>query len=367
MGYYIEYGRAKRMVLGRADAMTPAQARDRAKQLLGEAYAGGDPMASRRAARAHTFVSFIDDVYAPWAEANIRTAKATVARLKGNFPDLQHKKLKDVTPWLVEKWRAARLKGGAKPTTVNRDLDDLKSSLAKAVHWGFLDAHPLATVKRSRVDSSPTPRFLGDDEQLRLGQAFDARDERIRQQRDNANAWRRERGYPELPSLQDAAFADHLKPMVLLSLHTGLRQGELFKLAWADVDLTRANLTIHGAHAKTGQTRHIPLNDEALEVLRLWQSQAPEPHDLVFPGKNGRPLNNVRKAWQAVLSAAGIEKFRWHDMRHTFASRLVMLGVDLNTVRELLGHSDYKMTLRYAHLAPEHKAAAVARLVGARP
>ncbi len=71
----------------------------------------------------------------------------------------------------------------------------------------------------------------------------------------------------------------------------------------------------------------------------------------------------MRSSWEEVLKAAKIIKFRWHDMRHTFASLLVMKGVDLNTVRELLGHSDYQMTLRYAHLAPEHKAAAVAKLV----
>jgi len=85
----------------------------------------------------------------------------------------------------------------------------------------------------------------------------------------------------------------------------------------------------------------------------------------VFPAKNGRPFHNVRKAREGALSDAGITKFRWHDMRHHFASRLVMAGVNLNTVRELLGHADLRMTLRYAHLAPEHKAAAVEKLVGA--
>jgi integrase len=80
-----------------------------------------------------------------------------------------------------------------------------------------------------------------------------------------------------------------------------------------------------------------------------------------------QPLSYIRKAWTGVLDAAGVKRFRFHDLRHTFASNLVMAGVDINTVRELLGHKSIAMTLRYAHLAPEHKAAAVETLVTKRP
>jgi site-specific recombinase XerD len=102
---------------------------------------------------------------------------------------------------------------------------------------------------------------------------------------------------------------------------------------------------------------------EGVNIPRVWKPEHARSTDLVFPGQGGEALNNVRRAWLGVLRTAGIQKFRWHDLRHSFASNLVMAGMDLNTVRELLGHSDYKMTLRYAHLAPEHKAAAVAKLV----
>ncbi|MBT6893189.1 MAG: tyrosine-type recombinase/integrase [Gammaproteobacteria bacterium] len=84
---------------------------------------------------------------------------------------------------------------------------------------------------------------------------------------------------------------------------------------------------------------------------------------LVFPSPvTELPLNNIKKSWSTLMKLSGLENFRFHDLRHHFASRLVMAEVDLNTVRELLGHSSLEMTLRYAHLAPEHKAAAVALL-----
>jgi integrase len=361
MTFYVEYARGKRVKLGASKAISAEQARQRAKEILGKAYQGADPMEAIRLAKAQTFGEFVDQVYAPWAAANIRTAHSTVARLKVNFADFRGKKLHDITPWIVEKWRAARLKT-VRPATANRDLDDLKSAIAKAVAWGHLKHHPITTVKRSRIDTARSPRFLSEDEERRLRLALDAREERIRAERDSANGWRKARGYDLLPDLRATAFADHLKPMVILSLKTGARQGEVFSLTWADVDLAAGRVTIQGARAKSGTTRHIPLNTDAITALRGWrESQGAE--QLVFPGKDGARLNNVRKSWEAVLAAAGITQFRWHDMRHDFASKLVMAAVDLNTVRELLGHSDYSMVLRYAHLSPEHKAAAVEKLV----
>ena len=151
---------------------------------------------------------------------------------------------------------------------------------------------------------------------------------------------------------------------MLLAVNTGLRRGELLKLRWRDVELSRQMLTVRGAGAKTGQTRHVPLNSEAIQVMKAWRPMALEPEWCVFVGsESSKPLVAIKKGWAAVLKAAKVKSFRFHDLRHTFASKLVMAGVDLNTVRELLGHKSIAMTLRYAHLAPEHKAAAVETLV----
>lgn len=121
---------------------------------------------------------------------------------------------------------------------------------------------------------------------------------------------------------------------------------------------------MRGASAKSGLTRHIPLNDEAVRVLRAWQPCSGS-DVLVFPGPSGEAMTTLKTAWSKLATAAGLKAFTFHDLRHTFASKLVQAGVDLNTVRELLGHADIRMTLRYAHLAPEHTAAAVAKLVQA--
>ncbi|WP_207938061.1 site-specific integrase, partial [Pseudomonas sp. 51_B] len=156
---------------------------------------------------------------------------------------------------------------------------------------------------------------------------------------------RADRGQELFPSLLEAPFTDHLKPMVLVSLNTGMRRGELFDLKWSEVNFQTKTITAAGATTKTSDTRHIPMNKETFSVLEEWKKQSGK-SQYVFPSQSGGRLEDVKSSWQGLLERAGIEAFRWHDMRHDFASRLVMAGVPLNTVRDLLGHADIKMTLR---------------------
>jgi integrase len=170
-----------------------------------------------------------------------------------------------------------------------------------------------------------TPRFLSVEEEARLRAALQARDELTRARRDSANRWRAERGYPLLPDLREFAFVDRLTPLVLLSLHTGMRRGEAFGLTWRDVDPQLSLVTVHGATAKSGTTRHIPLNLEAAAILEKWRaraaqlaglalsaegeerrkqlerwySDAADAGRLVFPGGSGRTLTNVRAPGKA--------------------------------------------------------------------
>jgi integrase len=176
----------------------------------------------------------------------------------------------------------------------------------------------------------------------------------MRKDRDSGNGWRQERQKELLPSLPD--FADHLTPAVLVSMNTGLRRGELLALRWDSINFGDRVLTVDGGTAKNRQTRHVPLNDEAFGMLNRWRTQA-NPGQRIFDVSTG-----FKTAWGRLLKRANITRFRWHDMRHHFASRLVQKGVALNTVRDLLGHSSATMSLRYAHLAPDQRREAVAKL-----
>lgn len=366
MTYFCDFrrpdGRRTRLKLGDTHILTPAQARDEALKVLGDLARGIDPAAHRKLAHQLCLRDFIEKHYGPWADAHRKSGAQTIARTLACFSEFKAQSPADLSAWKLEKWRSARLKAGKKATTVNRDVASLKAILQKAVEWGVLEANPLARVKPLRIDSAAKVRFLSAEEEEALRTSLDQREERIRTDRRSHNAWCRDRGYPPFPDLDHVLFADHLKPMVLLSINLGIRRGELFNLTWADVNLERRVVTISGATAKSGKTRHIPLNREAHEVLNKWKEQTASSSDRVFSSKEGQRFDNVNSSWEAVLKLAGIEVFRWHDMRHHFASRLVMAGVDLNTIRELLGHADLKMTIRYAHLAPHTKADAVSRI-----
>ena len=252
---------------------------------------------------------------------------------------------------MFEKWRTSRLEAGTKAATVNRILSTLRSALNWGVKSGLIESNPLQRLgKLKESDSKSIIRYLSDDERERLESTLEEREKRL--QRKDGGKRRGE-------------FWDYLRPAVLLSLNTGIRRNTLFSLVWGDVDFASQSLALRGEISKSGKTARIPLNNDAFGVLSSWreQSEMNGDDDLIFPSpKTGEKLENARRAWEGVLREAGIENFRWHDMRHDFASQLVMRGVDLTVVCELLNHSNLKLTMRYAHLAPKQKLDAVQAL-----
>ena len=302
-----------------------------------------------------TLGQFIAETYEPWVKANRpRTAANTLDKLKRHFGTWFAEPLSTITVERIESWKIRRVNAGRVATTVMRDIFTLSSVLRRAVRLGKLADNPVRWVDKPRIDRRPKIRFLDEQEESRLRTALNARDAEMREARGSANAWRQERQYELLaPRLY---FGDHLSPAVLLSMNTGLRRGELLALRWDSIDFGRRILTVEGGTSKSRQTRHVALNDEAMGALNRWREQT----------NGGRRIFEVstgfKTAWAKLLKRAKITKFRWHDLRHHFASRLVQAGVPLNTVRDLLGHSSVAMSLPYAHLAPDQRREAGAKL-----
>lgn len=363
MTFYCEYRRGGRVKIGPESACSVKLARTKAKQILADYYQGGEPaITAKKTKEISTYRDFLEEHYFQWVEANHNAPDATKRCLLVDCAPFLRKKLDNITPQSVEKWRTGRVAGGLSPYTANRSYATLRASLTKAEEWGFIAEHPLRKMRPLKTASNLKIRFLSLDEEARLRQALDKREDKLRTDRGNGNTWREARNKNTMQDLRGVAFADHLKPMVLLSINTGIRRGEMFSLRWEHVDFDLKQITIKGTNAKSRKTRHIPLNSEALETLRKWQVQQQASERFVFTNHRGKQFKDIKTAWNKLLRDASIPDFRWHDLRHHFASKLAMNGVDLNTIRELLGHSSYKMTLRYAHLSAGHRAEAVSLL-----
>jgi site-specific recombinase XerD len=239
---------------------------------------------------------------------------------------LGDRSLRQVVAGDVQRHIAKRLTE-VRPASVNRELAFLKRTYNVAIADGLLETNPVRQVKLLQENNARV-RYLTDVEEVRL---------------------RAETGETRWP-------------IVALALNTGLRRGELFCLRWENADFTTSVLTI--PRTKAGRTRHVPMNAEVRAILGALESRLRSPY-VVPSAKGSTPLdahNFICRVFAPALRRAGIHDFRWHDLRHTFASRLVMRGVDLRSVQELLGHTDIKMTLRYSHLSPAHLLAAVERL-----
>jgi len=361
--YYCEYRRGAREKIGPYQSLSTKQARMQAQDIIARYLRGEDPAKIRKEKRAGiSYQDFLETMYFPWVDANLKSAYEYRRVLNVNCKAFRNTRLKDIEANTVQKWRMKLLASGKTPNTVNRIYTNFRASLSKAEEWEFIEIHPLRKMKPLKTPENTRVRYLLEDEEKRLRETLISREKRKRTQRKSANVWRGERGYPLYEDPDHLTFMDHLKPMILLSINTGMRRGEVFKLTWQNVNFDTRQLTVIGQTAKSGKTRYIPLNTEALDLLKKWRDQRKPNSKLVFSNKNGMQFTTLKKGWAGILNEADIQDFRWHDLRHHFASRLVMKGVNLNTVRELLGHSSYAMTLRYAHLSAGHKAEAVALL-----
>ena len=261
-----------------------------------------------------------------WEEAVVRWLNETshktshdddVYQLRWMDPHLKGKTLDEINRDVIDSLVATRKKDNVSNATVNRILALLRAILRRAEYeWEWLDRAP-------RVRLLPEPK-----RRIRWLTHADA-----------------ERLLDELPR--------HLKAMARFSLATGLRQGNVKGLRWSQVDLDRKIAWIHPDQAKARRAIAVPLNADAMEVLMEQQGRH---DDYVFTyGKS--PIKQVNtKAWRHALQRVGIEDFRWHDLRHTWASWHVQNGTPLHVLQELGGWETVDMVRRYAHFSAEHTA-----------
>jgi integrase len=360
----------QRLKLGKFPGLTVAQARELALFAAADVAKGIDvrerqkeTRATADRERASTLVKFIEQQYEPWARANLHTWKTQIDRIKLDFATWLEKPMMSIDEPLIEKWRADRAESGTQPVTINRKLQRLHAVLAKAVDRKAISRHPFAGLKPLKCDRTGRVRFLDEEEEKRLREALTAREQEQRAERQRYIEHCKARGLPQL-AIRSKEYTDHLRPIVLLALNTGLRRGEIFHLRWGDINLKTKWLTVAGKTSKNKQTRQIPLNIEAMHILESWRQQCGTATSAtyVFPGIADKPLTTITTSWRSVRMLAELEDFHFHDLRHHFASRLVQSGVDLNSVRELLGHAEITMALRYAHLAPGGLALAVEKV-----
>ncbi|MBM4302503.1 MAG: site-specific integrase [Deltaproteobacteria bacterium] len=222
--------------------------------------------------------------------------------------------------------RKATLTRAGKPrtdATVNRELSTLRHMLNKAVEWDMLESNPFNKGSRLMLkENNHRLRFLNESEIESLLKACD-----------------------DLKT-----YTPHLRPIMETALLTGMRREELLSLKWEQI----RNGFIYLTETKSGKARQIPINDRLTEVLKKMRQGNQLKSEFVFCDSQGRRFLDVKRSFASACRKAGIEAFRFHDLRHTFASQLVMRGAGLKAVQELLGHASLAMTMRYAHLSHEH-------------
>lgn len=272
------------------------------------------------------FENFVIETFLPFSEANKRSFRGDVSVCRALVKAFKSKTLRQITPPVIETFKQELL---AKPivfenkkkktrterkrtfATVNYHVRILSKIFSMAVDAEILESNPCRRVRMLRLDNKRT-RVLSDEEEERLLLAL------------NKNKL--------------------VQEIVTLALHTGLRRGEIFNLAWSDVDFARRVIVIQ--QSKSGNKRTVPMNSTVSELLKNMIRRG----DLVFPSpRTGVRLDDIKRSFGSAVREAKIDNLRFHDLRHTSATRMADAGADAFTLMRILGHSDIRMTSRYTH------------------
>jgi integrase len=275
-----------------------------------------------------------------------RSHRDDKSRMKAIKTAFQDREAEDIRPLDIEQWLASHEEWAT--ATKNRYLALLKLLFRLGEVNGKIKTNA-ARLVRMRQENNAIVRYLNQHDPLPTKLPY------LRRHRDEES---------RLRAVITKRFSRHM-PELDIALNTGMRRGEQYGLVWANVNLENRVLTI--PQSKSGKPRHIPLNALAVETFRGLLPNMAKNNRVFISTKRRSALESNRHWFGRAIAEAGIRDFTWHCLRHTFASRLVMAGVDLSTVRELMGHGTIGMTARYAHLAPKHTSDAIEKLTAYAP
>jgi integrase len=269
--------------------------------------------------RNYSFKELAEE-YKAWVNGRQNSAKVKgyiIGQIVEEFGNLPLRKFSTA---LVERYQTGLINRGLKPASNNKVMNVLKHMFSKATDWEMVESEVLKKIRKVKL--------FKEDRRLRYLSKEECR------------------------TLLDHC-EGHLKPLVITALNSGMRRGEILGLKWDHVDLKHGFILLD--KTKNGE---IPINATLRAVLEKMPRHITSPYVFSNP-ETGKQFTEVKRSFATATRRARITDFHFHDLRHTFASHLVMAGVDLTTVSRLLGHMDIKMTLRYSHLAPAHMVKAV--------
>jgi len=282
-----------------------------------------DGFGIKGAAKNVYFEDFAQEFLERYSKIYKRSWSRDETSFKHLFAFFKGKYISGITRNLIEQYVAAR-KEAASPATVNLEIALIKKMLCKAIDWGYLEANPSTKVKKFKLNNA-REKVLDAEETRRLIECADS----------------------------------SLRPIVIIALMSGLRKGEILNLKWSDVNFIQSYIAIE--RSKGGKPRKVPMNSAVRNVLKA----LPRFHDYVFFNpETGKHRTGIYKAFAKARARAEIRGFRFHDCRHTFATRFIESGGDIVALSKILGHASLAMTLRYCNPTEESMLRAVERVAG---
>jgi integrase len=292
-----------------------------------------------RRKQSPTLKGFVDTTFRPWAEANRRSWKGDEGRLNAIVRFFGSKRLDEINPFMIERFKMKLRKTKVQifnakhppdkllsTGSINRTLSLLSRVFSVAIMSKEALTNPCRDVKHLPGEQ-PRTRYLLPDEEARLWAVLDSKPQ-------------------------------YLGVIIRVALHTGMRRGEVFRLKWNQIDFFREE--IKATKTKNGHDRPVPMNEEVKAILLRWREGSTGEFVFPSPKKTGREITSIGKSFNRSVKEAEITDFHFHDLRHTFGTRAADMGVGMNAIADVMGHSDIRMTKRYSHSTDQARRLAVA-------